>query len=350
MALVSGILLDYYTNEYVPNANVYAFTTSGGDLIGSTTADPVGMFSLDVPVSSGKISYVASVSSHDVSYSVSYEPYNNFINLFVRSSTSPGLTISGGAHFNINNSMLTTSAKVVQLLPTVSNMFAATVAGLDIIDFNTNSNVGYVERDGGFTSLVFIRNNSLGGDLLLGTSNSGVYRLELPVIFDSNSRDYTNSIGGIYSYSTSGLTSDNIMCMNSNSNDDILIGTDSGIDYYTNSGTTRYYLDYIGITGTSCCFISEYGDLYYSPVGSGLHVKYGPITDNWYSPDYVVVESGTGDYDFPLESNYINDVSVTSMSGGNHVFVASTSGFLYYEEAVDLNISASGSTLITNYP
>lgn len=128
---------------------------------------------------------------------------------------------------------------------------------------------------------------------------------------------------------------------------DVVIGTISGVDYFTPSGV-RYFHDFLAPIGVTACAVSDLGDVYYSPTNSGLYVKYSPNSD-WTEPDYKVELSGI--YPFPIQSNIINDIKLTSISGQNIIFLATRSGLLCYEEyRSNLNISAANAKIFNNFP
>lgn len=348
MVIVSGLVLDYFTNKGVADALVYAVSASGSSILISGNTSPIGSFELNVPTTTQDVVYFAESTLDRVGYSRQFKPYIQYVNLYLR-QTDHIPSVSGGIFTNCYNAMLTTASKVDHILNSPTHLYVVTEGGLDIIDLNNNLNVGYIIYSGGFTDISLNRNISSGNQVLLGTTNSGVLQFTVPETYNLLSRDLTNSLYQKYNTSSGTLTSNYVNCIHQSEMGDIIIGTTSGIDYFTPSGI-RYYTNYSGSVGTTACFVSNSGDIYYSPTNSGLYVKSGTIVSNWTTPDYMVVLSGTGVNPFPLLSNYINDVSVTTESDGNTVFIATLSGLLVYKEESDLNLSASGAKLFRNYP
>lgn len=349
MVIYSGILLDYDTNIGISGGNISIVSTQTSGVLCQLTTSPIGTFFIDLLVSSGNLIFTPIVNNY-INYSKYVYKDVTFVTLFSR-KTSQVPSASGTLFSNMYNQSITTSDTIRDITNVLTNFYVITDNGLDIIDRNTYNNVGYILHSGGFTSISVHKPTASVSGLLLGTSYSGVYKYIPPSEYDINNREIDFSqLLQIYKQENSTLLSNRVDCMHQNINKDIVIGTESGIDYYSSSGN-HYFHQYSSGIGTTACFISDYGDIYYSPTNSGLYVKYATITGNWTEPDYIVELSGTGLYPFPLLSNYINDVVVTSVSGAenNHVFIATQSGLVVYTEDADLNISASGAKLFRSF-
>lgn len=348
MVTKSGIVLDYDTNLGISGAVIHVYTVTGTNILTSGVCSPVGTFSIDIPDSvSSNLIYIP-VKYNYRGYSRQFDTNVSFLNLFLRSVIAP-ISVNT-VNLNLYNTGLVTSVQVRDIVSTPTHYYIITDNGLDVIDANTLYNVAYSTRSGGYTSIALDRNISTSSGVYLGTESSGVYTFNIPNEYDLNDRDISSLIGGIYTLTSGNILSNNIECLHLNSRGELGVGTLSGIDFYTISGRKSH--TYVSWTGTNAIFVSDYGDLYYAPTNSGLHVKYGSIGSNWTNPDYYVILSGTGPNPFPLLSNYINDISITSISGdqNNCVFVATESGLMYYQEDSNLNISASGAKLIRSIP
>lgn len=349
MVLNSGIVLDYDTNLPHVGVRVDAYSITGANLLDTTTTDPVGVFYLDIPdtIQSG-VFYTPVISGYKL-YTRAFPVTVGFINLFTR-STSNLPNVSGVGNINLLNTGLVTSLNVRDITNTPTHYYAITDHGLDIIDANTNHNVGYIQYPGGFTAIALTREAPTGSGVYVGTASSGIYKFNIPNSYDPNSRDISGLLSRLYYVEANNITSNEVGCLHLNLRGELLAGTLSGVDFYTTSGRKKHL--YSGASGTDCCFCTEYQDLYYSPAGSGLHVKYGPIESDWTLPDYEATLSGTGIYPFPLLTNYINDIAVTAVSGANnnHVFLATKSGLVWYQEDSNLNVSASGASLLRRLP
>jgi len=345
MVISSGIVLDSYSNVGVSGVTISVYSVTGTVVLATAIGDSNGYFEVDIPNSSTDFIYTPYKPGHK-GFSRVCSPNLTYLNLFVNLEF-PIQTYSGTEILNLFNTGLVTSLVINDIAATPCNYYIATNNGLDIIDVNTLNNVGYFVRSGGYSSIALSRDSCTRSGVFLGTTNSGVYRFAPPQDFDLQSRSLSGSLFTLTnSISQGNLNSNNIQCLDINSRGERLIGTASGIEVITLSGRRSH--NYPTAIGTTACVLSNEGDVYYSPTNSGLYVKYSPIASDWVEPDYKVVLSGTGVNPFPLLSNYINSVRVTSVSGtsNNSVFLATRSGFIAYTEDVNLNISASGSLLI----
>ena len=355
MATNSGIILDSNSNLGVPGVSIIAIT--GSLVYANAITKPVGVFSITVPSTDIQVTYIP--------YKMGYRGYSktisstiNFLNLYVK--TELNIVPSGNNYINLNNNTHSTSSNVIDVKTTATHFYAITDYGMDIIDANTLNNVGYIKRPGGFTCMCLNKDAAVLSGIYLGTSDSGVYQFIIPETYSNTNRDYSTSSSYTNKYSTSGnkVVSNNIQCMDLNLNGDLIIGSVSGIDTYINTfsgivgsgGVTvvnHYNTNYNSSVGTTACAISEYRDVQYSPTNSGMYCKH-TVSGNWSIPDYIVCTTGINP--FPIYSDYINNIKITSISGANEVFIATQSGILCYKDNSDLNISASGSKVFINIP
>lgn len=347
MATSSGIVFDFYTEIGIPNVSILTYLENNASPYSSGVSMPDGYYSLDIPNSYEKISYVT-VKTGYIGYNITTTTNQVEVNLCMRQNDQL-YNVSGTVGYNLNPSSLYTGSSIIDLKKSPTHLYVLTDGGLDILDINTYENVGYILTSTNLTCLTLNSNYAHRSSVLLGTSISGVLEFPIPNSFDVLNKNFSSLVKSKWSSTNNKLLSNKVTCIDQNINNEVIIGTNSGIDFYSISGI-RYNSEYGLDLNTSCCKVSNHGDLYYSPLGSGVYVKYLPDSD-WVEPDYKVVLSGTGDHPFPLLSNYINEVDLNSVSGGNDVFIASTSGLIFYQEdRGDLNISASGAVLIEHYP
>lgn len=348
MAISSGVVLDYFLNTGISDAIVLVYTITGS-LYSQSKSNPDGTFNISIPDGYASLYYIP-VKDGYIGYTMKYLSDDTIISLFLRQNTLGAPNISGTYSFTFDNDILYTGNTVRDIKASPCHIYVATNGGLDIIDINTIENVGYIVYSGGFNCIALNKGYCAKSPVLLGTTNSGVLEFPIPRSYDSSNKNQTNSLRLKWAASNNRLLSNIVTSIDQNLTNNYVIGTVSGIDFYTTSGA-RYYFQYNSELDTDCCAISEFNDLYYSPTNSGVYVKYSPVTSNWSSVDYIVKLSGTGDNPFPLLSNYINDIAITSISGQNSVFLATQSGLVAYDEnRSNLNVSASGAKLIRNYP
>jgi hypothetical protein len=346
MGTSSGIVLDYFTEAPIPNACVLLYTTTGTSIYSSTNTFPDGTFSINTPSSSSiNVCYVPLLKNYN-GFSITIPNYETFITLYLKSDFS-NQNISGTGVLNFNSSTLITGQHAIDIKANPCYIFVATLGGLDIIDINTFQNIGYV-LSSGISCISVNKNYCTDSPILMGSQSSGVLEINMPYNFTT--RDFTSLVRVKFSTARGNLSSNTVTCIDQTTDNAYLIGTDVGVDYITISGKKFSY--YYGETiNTNCCRISDFYDLYYSPEGSGMYAKYGPVASSWNTLDYIVKLSGTGDNPFPLQTNYINDIDIKSVSGSNSIFIATQSGLVYYDEnRNDLNLTASGAKLIKNYP
>lgn len=334
MPIVSGLILDI-AGRGVNQANIYAVTYTGIFSQGVTLSN--GYFELTTP-SSGSVTYSIFKENY-ISYSKTLPAHVSNAVFYIRETTSIPTIISG--YINCYNSCITTATTARNIINTPLHLFAITEGGLDIIDKITNSNKNFINYSGGFTSIALDTSLIDNIPVYLGTSNSGVYKLNYTDTYVD--RDISNQINPLYNINNNNISSNNVRSLHITDNNLLAIGTNSGIDTY--SGNYRYTHNYP--LETTNCKLTNLGKLYYTPVGSGLYVQENAFISNWIEPSYKVLLSGTGNPDFPLPSNYINDLAIVTATGNlNTVFIGTTSGMLAYKEELDLNISASNSTIL----
>jgi len=247
---------------------------------------------------------------------------------------------------------LFTSQEINDVISNPCNTFVATTSGLDIINNNSLENIGYVVFSGGGFTSVYHKSDRCSGVLFLGTTYSGVQKLIIDPI--SMSGNMSDEIVDAY-LAPAKLTSNEVQIITGSNNGDLAIATNSGIDFYKANSSAKVSTYFPG--GMTSMFVTEAGDLYYSPVLSGgLYVKYSPINTNWSDPDYKLV--AVGGFPTPsgvefIPSNRINEIQISAAISGGHpcVFLATTSGlFIYEENRSDLSSSISGAVLYRNIP
>lgn len=314
MASISGTVKDYLSGLTISGAEVNVISVTGTTFFDSVTSSGGGKFNIDVP-NSGQVIYVPYKENYR-GYTRQLENYVDDVTLYLRSGTSTPATVSGSVYASLYDAVITTSTDVREVKTTPCHAIAITSAGVDIFLPDTKTNLGYVSRSGGYSAVYVDPNSCEEVEIYLGTSTSGLFRLDL----EDNEGDLQSF--AFQSYSTSSL---DIRAIDGNSQGDLVIGTASGVDLVTASGIFSYNLG----SPVNVCRVTDEGDVYYSPVGSGIHVKYGPIGASWTVPDYNLDSQSTPN----LLSDLINDIEVVSVvSGNNSVFLATSSGINVYEE------------------
>jgi hypothetical protein len=344
MVINSGIVLDYVTNFGVSEVKVLALSSSG-TTINSNQTNPYGIFSVDIGNYIGDITYIP-VKESFIGLTKRHKSYVPWIDLYLINNNS--VQESGVSQVNNYNLPLSTSSKIRSAVSNKANLYVITEGGLDIVDLNTYTNVGYVNYSGGFTTIDFYNTQKVEFGVLLGTTNSGACEFLFPTNYSTESRDLTSLLKTKFKSDSLlyDLQSDKVNCISRNYFNEFVIGTESGIDYYSRSGV-HYYHNYGNNIETNCCYITDSGDVYYSPTNSGLYVKYGPIIANWDSVDYII--SLTGIPSFNILTDKINSIDVKTISGENYVYLATQSGLLWYKDIkTDLNLTASGARLYNN--
>ena len=315
MVNISGSVYDYYTNLPVSGINILTFDSSQ-QLLASGVSNASGIYTISYSNFSGGINTYVPISSGYVGYSRSIEDYVSPIDLIIRNKNYS----TDAENINLVDSVLKTSWNVIEGKGNLCNVFVTTDNGLDIIDPNTFSNKGYITISGGFNSLGLSRNECSDSFLYLGTSISGVYRYLIPEEFNQNNQ--TNSLQLFKQVPD--INSNTITALDRNESNTVSVGTISGLDIIFEDNT-RYKTQFDN--SISSVFLTQSGDVYYSPQGSGLYVKYLPASD-WNNPDYVLDLSSTPS----LPGLVVNDIEVQTSPSGNYVYLATNSGvFTYWE-------------------
>jgi len=345
MPVVSGLVLDCNTGIGIEGVVVSAANASGTVLASGTSALN-GYYEINIANLNQQIVYYPYKPGYTgYTRTASYPITPLTLHLQVNNSIP---VISGAGSAVLTNSPFTTSMNIRKVLDTPSHIYACTDAGLDIIDLNTYDNVGYILWSGGFTSISLDQRATAVSGVQLGTATSGVLEFKIPDYSALTSRNLFSRLTTKYSTTVgSGVSSNNIICLDRNILGEYLVGTVSGVDFFNalNERVSHVFSSNLSVTA---CALSDDGDVYYSPTGSGIYVKYAP-TANWSVPDYIVQVGGVNP--FPILSNIINDIKVTSVSGANLVFTATLSGLLcYQEDRSNLNVSASGAKLFNRFP
>jgi hypothetical protein len=347
VVVISGLILDYYDDTPISGASVLMLSPSG-TIVKSGQGSPIGSYELDVASVTGINSYMAYKQGYKalvVTYSGNVSP----IVLHLKQAAPGYANSSGTGNAPLTRAAFITSPNIIKVQDTPAHLFCCTIAGLDVIDKNTLNNIAYIPWSGGFTSICLDDRASAVSGIQLGTAGSGVLEFKIPSFDELVNKNISSLLKTKYRTNVGqGLTSNVVQCLDRSYRSDILVGTLSGVDYYNPTGN-RFSHEFDSEYGVTACAVSDNGDVYYSPTNSGLYVKYGPITSGWSSPDYKVEVGGV--YPFPMNSNIINDIKVSSISGANIVFLATRAGLLCYtEDRGDLNVSASGAKLFNKIP
>ena len=314
MISISGTVRDYFSNIGISGATVYSMASNGTSFFDSVTSSGGGKYNLSVPSGSDVI-YIPYKDGYN-GYTRQLPNFVDDVDVFLRSGTSTPSSVSGSALTSLVDATITTSTDIVDVKTTPCHVVAITAAGVDVFDPDSKVNIGYVVRSGGFSCVYVDPNTCSEVEVYLGTSTSGLLRLDL----EDNQGDLSSFVSS--SFSTSSL---DIRAIKGNSSGDLAIGTSTSIDVVTSSGIFSHN------TGVpvETCLINDAGDIYYSPVGSGIYVKYGPVGASWSVPDYSLDSSSSP----ALLSNILNDIeSVPVVSGNDCIFLATNSGINTYEE------------------
>lgn len=345
MITVSGLVLNYLNDLPIPYCNVF-ITNSGSTALYSGVTNEAGLYTItgiETPVLEyltyfgekiGYRSYTRTLTNRVTEVTLHLQPVANLI------------TGSGTSIAQMLPTAFTTSTNIRQLKNTPTHLYAVTDDGLDIIDRNSLVNSAYLLYSGGLTCITLDDRACAVSGIQVGTSNSGVYQFTIPDFINLENKNITSSLVRKFAVGFgAGLTSNFINCIDRNYHGEFIVGTSSGIDYFTTTNA-RYSTTFTGALGVTACAISEHGDLYYSPTNSGLYVKYSG-SSNWTDPDYIVNVGSS----FPIQSNLVNDIKLTSISGQNIIFLATPSGLLYYQEdRNDINATGSGASILNNFP
>jgi hypothetical protein len=204
-------------------------------------------------------------------------------------------------------------------------VYAAINIGFDIIDITTESKIGYIEYDTGF-STVWANNDKV----FLGTTNGINYINKtcisgVPLVQE----DLLECLIG---YSNPyGITSDDIRYIHGSGDTLLMCCTSLGADvYWGNYG----YRSSTTISGAQKCFMTSTGKFYYT-VDKGTEWELNRVDSekwNWTTPDYSYV-TGSGILEAGVS---INDIFVTENTASNTIdntiFVATSSGVCVIDE------------------
>lgn len=204
-------------------------------------------------------------------------------------------------------------------------VYAVTNIGLDIIDITTESKIGYIEYDTGFSTVwanddrVFLGTTS-GINYINKTCISGTP--ELPVDLAACLINYSNPYG---------ITDDDIQYIHGSGDTLLICCTSLGVDVYWGDYGYRSSATF---PGARKCFMTSTGKFYYI-VDKGNEWELNRVDSekwDWTIPDYSYV-TGSG---ILHEGFSINDIFVTeaTASGGvdNTLFVATSSGVYIIDE------------------
>jgi len=204
-------------------------------------------------------------------------------------------------------------------------VYATTNVGLDIIDITTESKIGYIEYDTGF-STVWANDDKV----FLGTMD-GINYINKTCISGVPLAQEDLS-GCLISYSNPyGITSDDIQYIHGNDDTLMMCCTSVGVDVYWGDYS---YRSSTTVLGARKCFITSTGKFYYT-VDKGNEWELNRVDSekwDWTTPNYSYV-TGSGILEAGVS---INDIFVTeaTASGGvdNTLFVATLSGVYVIDE------------------
>lgn len=324
--MTKGRVLDYFTETPVSGVDVFVLGNVTSGVLASGTTTSSGTFNFTtISGSDDFLTFYPSLSGY-VGYSRFVERYLDNIDLYVK----PKTYISTISSFEFFDSPLKTSWNVNKLTTTPCELFALTDNGFDVIDSNTLQNVCSTVISGGVNTLGIFRQQCDDQLLYFTVPSSGVYSYTLSGSYNLN--NILDEATLTYEGPTS-LLSNNVILLDKNESNDLAIVSDSGIDYYDGALSTRSFSQFT--TPVDSIQVSTSGDLYYSPSGSGIYVKYKP-TSNWTSEDYFLNSTTTP----ALSGNVVNDLEVLNTPSGYTLFLATNSGVSIIDENRS-NISSS---------
>ena len=196
------------------------------------------------------------------------------------------------------------------------NIFTCSVSGVGVYDLISEIPINHIGTIG--TSSVWANNDYL----FFGTTNSGIYKVDISTISGTHSKEIFKQYPDI--------TSNRIRYIHG-SGDYLCITTLSGVDRYNLITDDRRYTNIAGVTK---CFQIDNGDYYYN-TGTNLHAEYSNGSSFVYSPDKGNILQSYTMYD--VNNDYsINDMYITKGTstyyGANTIFLATNHGVVVIEE------------------
>lgn len=327
MATRSGTVYNYTTLATVSGATVFSLKASTQEIFASGVSNGSGEFTVDIDTSQDVV-YIPYKSAFEAYHRYLPQTADN-VALYLSDPSYAQPSGIGDLFTHLVGSTLKTSSNVLDCKVTPCYGFVITDNGLDIFQLDDQRNVGFVVHSGGFSALAVTPDRCEKVLVCLGTT-SGVAQL----LFNPTNPPLTNNYSGQLEFPAynSFLPSLVITKLAQTTFSGIAIATTSGVAVVTSGGT---YSHSFSDTVTAMAVTSS-GDLYYGVGTSGVLAKYGPIVNNWTAPDYSLSSISTP----ALLSDTINHIEVSTVSGYNHLFIATNSGVSIVKETRS-NISSS---------
>jgi hypothetical protein len=317
--MVSGKVLNYLNDVPVSGVNVIILGTVTSGALASGITSSSGTW--NCPTVSGTdslIIYYPSLSGY-VGYTRTLERYLDNIDLYVK----PKAYITPTESIDFFDTPLKTSWTVSGLITTPCDAFIITDNGLDIIDSNSITSRSYLKISGGLLDVGVCREICGDQTVYLSVPNSGIYLYD----FTSESPAAISASSLVTFRQVPNILSNNINKVSKNYSNDLALGSISGVDFITGDTQIRSYTQYGSAIGNTSLKLNNEGDVYYSPTGSGLYVKYTP-SGNWTSPDYFINNTSTPS----ISGNTINDLEVIPTSSSYLIIMATNSGISVMDE------------------
>jgi hypothetical protein len=204
-------------------------------------------------------------------------------------------------------------------------------SGMVIVDQNTNIERGYLPFSGGFNA-VWAKASSA---VYLG-ADSGMYRFIKPPTLSG--QDVSSYLG--LHRTTPELNSNEVLAIDGLDNNNIIVGTSSGVTYFKDNSVFKdnsYY------PVSSVKLLEEGPTLYYG--GSFGIASIEAPTSDWTSSDidYLLTDSSTPG----LHSNEVTDIDAIKASGIRLVAISTNSGVTIVEHLDGSTINTSSVIRLT---
>lgn len=209
--------------------------------------------------------------------------------------------------------------------------------GLDVISLTQQSRLGYVLRDGGFTSVT-----AFGGRAFMGTADNGIYSVNISTM----SGETTVNNPTYHTNSSLSLMSNNIFDLHGrqiNGKNYLAVATDSGAALLGDLNGTPYGIYFYTNEGDDITkiWLNEVGDLaYYNATTATINIYNNAIGDNIY-PFQTGTNSYHRQYSVSSTPNYIgstvNDLvyvahTSTALANADTLYVATNNGASVIQE------------------
>ena len=200
-------------------------------------------------------------------------------------------------------------------------------------EISTEYCIAYIEYDGGINSIALS-----GENLLMATTNSGIYTLPISTVIGTNIYPPDNLTPYIYQFKDCPDITDNHVKYLHAGGDYLCCVTNAGVDHFNFGTSDSYYRSYTTISGAQKCWQTSSGRFYYIKANS-LNAIYTNMC-NWISPGYIYNTTGSGNLFFS-EACEIKDIAVTEGASihttgwgatNNILFLTTTNGVVIIEE------------------